>query len=296
MYNYDNNVLDKIDEVAESFLRDYEQKCSTMIFYGVKDEVKAKQLKSKIAHIRRTVALTDEITNGNKLAILAAKLHDIGRFPQYELLGGFKDGLILHHNLGEDIISRMLFSRVLEPSVELDIIRQSIMYHGRMQFIPFQKNPITREAMEITEIVSEVDDLDNGCIGVLGYIEGEILNDSKDYKKNNPDLDMKSISPRVFEFFSKGQKFNKMTECHTYADYLLFAAVLAIQSLKGKHRELAAKLMKSPCFGYKNAMEGYRELFRKYLDPKLALEAYDIFYGFYVEAKGYEPNTSKQHI
>ena len=267
-------------------MSDYERKCQD----GTFDEVKSKQLKEKLAHIRRTVGITNEITNGNKLAVAAAKLHDIGRFPQYELLGGFKDYLILHHNLGEDLISRLLFKYILEPSDELDIIRQAIQYHGRMQFIPFKQSPLLSDAEEVTEIVSEVDDLDNGCIGALGYIEGEILNDSKDYQKNNPDLDMKSVSPRVLDFFSRGEKFNKMTECKTYADYLLFASVLAIQSLKGKHREMAAKLLETPCFGYANAMEGYRDLFCKYLDPQIALEAYDTFYSFYVEAKGYQVN------
>ena len=293
MLNYDNDVLTKIDIFAEDYLSEYEKKCASETFNGVEDVVKAKQLQEKLSHIRRTVSITEEITKGNRLAVLAAKLHDIGRFPQYEYLGGFKDGIILHHNLGEDLISRMLFKHKLEPSIELDTIRQSVMYHGRMQFIPFKENPLTKEAMEVTEIISDVDDLDNGCVGALGYIEGEIINDSKDYKKNNPDLDMKSISPRVFEFFSKGEKFNKLTECHTYADYLLFATVLAIQSLKGKYHEMAAKLLETPCFEYENAMEGYRYLFNKYLDPSLSLEAYDILYGYYIEAKGYTSNVSK---
>ncbi len=296
------DTLAKIDEFAESYLREYEQKCASKTFNGVVDEVKAKQLQDKIAHIRRTVEITKGVTHNNHLAVLAAKLHDIGRFPQYEFLGGFKDGLILHHNLGEDLITRMLFRHVLEPSRELDTIRQAIMYHGRMQFIPFKENPLSKEAEEITEIVSEVDDLDNGCIGALGYLEDEILHDSKDYKKENPDLDMKSVSPRVFEFYTRGEKFNKLTECHTYADYLLFASVLAIQSLKGKYHAFAAKLLEQPCFGYVSGLEGYRDLFSKYLDPELALQAYDTLHDFYVKAKERTENqqtdthVSQSHI
>lgn len=287
MHEYDMSELEQLDQFADEYIKMYEEKCKS----GTMNDVEAHELLSKIAHIKRTVQIAGYVTNHNKMAMVAAKLHDIGRFPQYDILGGFRDDLILHHNLGEDLITRMIFQKKLHPSTELDTIRQAIMYHGRTQFIPFRESPLTKEALEVTDIISEVDDLDNGCIGALGYIEGEIIHDSKKYQEKNPTLDMSLISPRVFEYFSRGEKFNKMTECHTYADYLLFAAVLAIQSLKGKHKDVAAQLLETPCFGYENAMAGYRDLFIKYLDPSKALEAYDIFYSFYVEAKGYDPNT-----
>ena len=247
----------------------------------------------KIEHIRRTAKMASIITNDNKMAVVAAKFHDIGRIPQYEILGGFRDDLILHHNLGEDLITRMIFKGVLKPSQELDTIRQTAMYHGRIQFIPFIESPITKEATEVTEIISEVDDLDNGCVGALGYIENEILTDAKNYKKENPNLDMTSISPRVFEFYSKGEKFNKLTECKTYADYLVFASSLAIQSLKGKNSNLATYLLEMPCFEYESAIQGYKELFIKYINPNMALEAYDVLYSYYTLAKNKEKSHSK---
>lgn len=289
MIDYNMDVLDALNVFIDHYLDETYQKYSK----SEQEKVGKDTIIRKLEHIKRTENLAKIITDGNKMAMIAAKFHDIGRIPQYEILGGFRDDLILHHNLGEDLITRMIFKGTLKTSTELDTIRQAIMYHGRMCFIPFKESPITKEALEVTEIISAVDDLDNGCVGALGYIENEILNDAKKYHEKNPDLDMKTISPRVFEFYSNGEKFNKLTECKTYADYLLFAAVLAIQSLNGKYQKLAAKLMETPCFGYQNAMEGYRTLFIKYLDPKMALEAYDILYDYYLKAKGYSTSFRK---
>ena len=281
MIEYNIDTLQKLEDFIDKYLdlkyQEYKQK--------LENKKGEDSILRKIEHIRRTAKMAGIITDNNKLVIVAAKFHDIGRIPQYEILGGFRDDLILHHNLGEDLITRKVFKGELELSEELDIIRQSVMYHGRMRFVPFKESPITREASEITEIISEVDDIDNGCVGALGYIENEILTDAKNYLGKNPNLDMRSVSPRVFDFYSKGEKFNKLTECHTYADYLLFAAILAIQSLIGKNKKLAASLMEVPCFGYENALQGYKELFCKYVDPSLSLDAYNILYNYYELAK-----------
>ena len=280
MKEYKESELDVLNAFIDGYLDTVAEK------YSHDDNIL-----QKIAHIKRTAKLAEMITGGNEMAIVAAKFHDIGRIPQFEILGGFRDDLILHHNLGEDFITRLIFKKLLKPSQELDTIRQAAMYHGRMQFIPFIESPITQEAAEITTVISIVDDLDNGCLAALGYIEKEIVTDFKSYAANHPDLDMKSVTPRVYEFYSKGEKFNKLTECKTNADYLLFAAVLAIQSLKGEHKKLAAYLMSQPCFGYESALAGYKDLFTKFIDPALAMKAYEILENYYNLAK---EETSKK--
>ncbi len=283
--NYDENTLDSLEKFIDDYLAQKKAQ------YKDSGDISIIQ---KLEHIDRTAKIAKLITNNNKMAVVAAKFHDIGRIPQYEILGAFRDDIILHHNLGEDFITRLLFKGILQPSPELDAIRQGAMYHGRTSFIPFKESPITKEAMEITEIISEVDDLDNGCIGALFYIEDEIVNDKKGYKAKNPDLDMKSVSPRVMEFYRRGEKFNKMTECYTYADYLLFAAILAIQSLKGKHKEIANQLMSWKLTDeIGNALEGYKKLFDKYIDPAFSKEAYEILERYYTEAKQKEETQEK---
>ena len=271
--NYNIETLAKLDNFIDSYLKEQFEK-----YVGLNGR---DTILDKIEHINRAATITKMIAPGNKMAEVAAKFHDIGRFPQYEILGGFRDDLILHHNLGEDLITRFLFQKKLETSFELDVIRQSVMYHGRMQFIPFKKMPMDPEILETTEIISRSDDLDNGCVGALGYLEREVLTDAKGYKEKNPDLDMTMVSPSVIEHYRKGEKFDKLKECKTYADYILFATVLAIQSLKGKDHEVAKKLMAIECYGYDNALEGYKDLFNKYVEPTYAKEAYDILLNFY---------------
>lgn len=271
--NYNLETLNNLETFIDNYLKEQFEK-----YVGLNGR---DTILDKIEHINRTATITKMIAPDNKMAVVAAKFHDIGRFPQYEILGGFRDDLILHHNLGEDLITRFLFQKKLEPSFELDVIRQSIMYHGRMQFIPFKKSPMDPEILETTEIISRSDDLDNGCVGALGYLEREVLTDAKGYKANNPELDMKSVSPSVIEHYRKGEKFDKLKECKTYADYILFATVLAIQSLKGKDHDVAKKLMDIECYGYDNALDGYQDLFNKYVEPAYAKEAYDILVSFY---------------
>ena len=84
-----------------------------------------------------------------------------------------------------------------------------------------------------------------------------------------------------------------MKFCKTYADYTLFAAVLAIISLKGKDRALAKYALELPCKGsyiegqerkeYASALEGYKDIFLRLIEPEKAMKAYEILEGFYKE-------------
>ena len=146
---------------------------------------------------------------GNDLVRVATKCHDIGRFLQYELLGKFDDAIVLHHTLGEDVVTRAAFKGKIKITPELDIIRSAIMFHGRIDYMPYLAE-LNAEIKEIVDIVSRVDGIENGCIGAIGYLERECKEDAKNYKKNNPDLDMKQVSPKVLKFYLKGEKFDKI--------------------------------------------------------------------------------------
>lgn len=267
--NFNNETLDKLEEFIDNYLKEMEEKYKTN-----------NAAMDKIEHIKRTVILGKRISPNNRIAKIALKFHDIGRFEQLRLLGSFNDGALLHHNIGEDVITRAVFKGELEISEELNAIRQVVQYHGRQKFIPY-KPELSDEVSELIDIVSRVDEIENGCIGATGYLLREAEEDAKGYKKENPELDMSKVSPEVWGFFSKGEKFDKMKYCKTYADYALFASVLAIQALKGKDREIAKAAMDLKCNGYESALEGYKNIFSKLIQLEYHKEAFAILSSFY---------------
>ena len=266
---YSKKTMIKLEKYIDDYIENMKNKYK---------EVPA--IQDKINHIKRTAILVERIAPKNDLARVATKYHDIGRFLQYELLGKFDDTLVSHHVLGEDVIVRAVLKGDLKISPELDIIRSSIMYHGRMEYMPYLTE-LSNDVIEIVDIVSRIDGIENGCIGAIGYLERECREDAKNYKKNNPKLDMKQVSPEVLEFYLKGKKFDKMKYCKTYADYVLFANSLAITALRGKDRNIAKEAIDLECFGYKNAIEGYKDLFIKMIEPDLVDKCIECFEGFY---------------
>ena len=87
---------------------------------------------------------------------------------------------------------------------------------------------IDKNTLNIIELSSIIDAIDNGCIGATYYIEREIENDEKHYKVNNSNLNMKIVSEEVLNFYLNNVKFNKFKYCKTYADYLLYAIILLL--------------------------------------------------------------------
>lgn len=271
--------IDKLEMFIDNYLKEMHEK--------YKDN---SAVQDKLEHIARVTILTEKLCPENRLAKVAAKYHDIGRFSQMDILGAFNDSKILHHYLGEDFIARALYQGKIEPSQELETIRLAISYHARIKFMPY-KSEIPQQAINIVDAVGRADDIENGCIGAVGYIEREAVTDAKGYRKENPEVDQTRVSPEVWEFFQKGEKFDKMKFCKTYADYTLFAAVLAITSLKGKDRALAKHALGLPCKGssleeqertqYASALEGYKDIFSRLIEPEKAMAAYEILEGFY---------------
>lgn len=280
--NYNEETLDQLEVFIDSYLAEMQKK--------YKDNP---AVQDKLSHIARVTVLTEKICPQDRLARVAAKYHDIGRFSQIELLGSFNDGKVLHHYLGEDFVARALYKGELEPSEELDVIRLAISYHARMNAMPY-KTELPKRSLDIVDAVGRADDIENGCIGATGYLIREAEEDAKGYKKDNPDLDMKTVSPEVWAFFEKGEKFDKMKYCRTYADYTLFASILAIQALKGKDRLVAKAAMDLECNGYESALDGYKDIFSKLIQSEYSERAFAVLKGFY-DKKHENPNKTEKN-
>ena len=279
--DWDSEVLDELEEYIDAYLEEMAEK--------YKDN---KAALDKLSHIKNVTSLAKIVSNDDRMAIIAAKFHDIGRFKQLELLGSFNDGILLHHYIGEDVVTRAVFNRQLSASKELNAIRQVVQYHGRQAYIPY-KPELAEGVIGLIDVISRVDGIENGCIGATGYLVREAETDAKGYRENNPDLDMKSVSPEVWEFYSKGQKFDKLKYCKTYADYTLFAAILAIEALKGKDRDVARIAMDIEANGYESALAGYKDIFSKLVAPEYADKAFEVLNGYY-QSKDYVYGEDKK--
>ena len=279
--DWDSEVLDELEAYIDAYLEEMAEK--------YKDN---KAALDKLSHIKNVTSLAKIVSNDDRMAIIAAKFHDIGRFKQLELLGSFNDGILLHHYIGEDVVTRAVFNRQLSVSKELNAIRQVVQYHGRQAYIPY-KPELAEGVIGLIDVISRVDGIENGCIGATGYLVREAETDAKGYRENNPDLDMKSVSPEVWEFYSKGQKFDKLKYCKTYADYTLFAAILAIEALKGKDRDVARIAMDIEANGYESALAGYKDIFSKLVAPEYADKAFEVLNGYY-QSKDYVYGEDKK--
>ena len=279
--DWDSEVLDELEAYIDAYLEEMAEK--------YKDN---KAALDKLSHIKNVTSLAKIVSNDDRMAIISAKFHDIGRFKQLELLGSFNDGILLHHYIGEDVVTRAVFNRQLSVSKELNAIRQVVQYHGRQAYIPY-KPELAEGVIGLIDVISRVDGIENGCIGATGYLVREAETDAKGYRENNPDLDMKSVSPEVWEFYSKGQKFDKLKYCKTYADYTLFAAILAIEALKGKDRDVARIAMDIEANGYESALAGYKNIFSKLVAPEYADKAFEVLNGYY-QSKDYVYGEDKK--
>ena len=234
----------------------------------------------KVDHIKRTVDIAKKIEPTNDLLRVAMKFHDIGRFEQYEHIESFDDKVMSHYALGKDEIYKNILEGSLEESVELNLIIQVITLHFGIEYIPSNAK-LEDRTLKIVDMAAKIDALDNGCVGALTYIENEILNDSKNYLKNNPNLDMKKVSPYVLKKYLNGESFDKIKYCKTYAEYVLFATSLAIKSLKSPLRKIAKEVMSKEVGEYNNSLEGYEYLINTYVDGKISEKCIKVLENYY---------------
>ena len=234
----------------------------------------------KIEHINRTVDIAKKVDPTNDLLRVAMKFHDIGRFEQYERIESFDDKVLSHYILGKEIIDNYIEEGVLNKSKELDLIIQVIKLHFGIEYIPYNVK-LEDKTLKIIDMAAKIDALDNGCVGALTYIEDEILNDSKNYIKYNPNLDMKKVSPYVLKKYLNGESFDKIKYCKTYAEYMLFATSLAIKSLKSPLRKVAKEIMSKGVGKYKNSILGYEDLIKNYVDEKISGKCIKVLENYY---------------
>lgn len=233
-------------------------------------------LETKKSHIKNVLYFTEKIfdilkdDNVNKeLLMLCAEHHDDGRVNQYELLGKFWDNNVSHNVLGLERIDRFLeFNDDIDKvSENIQIFKDVILYHGKenLCYNEFSKPYIN--------IVTAADNLENAT-ACVSYLVREIESDAKGYIQKNPNANQKEVSEYVFNHFLNGEKFDKVKYCHTYAEYVLFAATLMTNCIK--KYDFAKQLLLQPGYGYNTILEGYKEVFDYALDENLAQEAYKV--------------------
>lgn len=237
--------------------------------------VGAEALEDKKPHIANVITLSKAIARVQHSPVdysflaLCAEHHDDGRVDQYKILGGFLDTEILHHVLSVKRFDEFLLqNHIDEMDDSIKIFRDVMLYHGRMEVAD-----LSDESKLYVQIISVADDFENAC-SCVSYLVREVQTDAKGYIREKPKNNQKFVSTFVWEHFCKGKKFDKMKYCHTYAEYVLFAATLATSCIK-KYGDIARAALSQAGYGYSSILEGYKDVFSKTLSPDMAEEAYD---------------------
>lgn len=221
----------------------------------------------KYNHIQNCLSLANEFQPDDLVLKCLILYHDIGRILQYDIWERFADEKMLHNYLGAELFKYHVFQGNISKTKYNRLIIATILYHGRLALLP--SGFVTVEEKQYLEIVSTIDNLENGCLGAIRYLDREIETDEKGYGKIEQNL----VSPEVLKYYKNIEKFNKMKYCKTYADYTLFAIVLALIQLKGKYKSIASFAMSRPVtdsFGiaHSNAINGYKSIIDRRIEPQ----------------------------
>ena len=233
-------------------------------------------LYGKRDHIQNVIKLSSAIAVAQKAAVDLEKLailaehHDDGRVDQFRLLGKFWDNEVAHNELGADRLDKFILQNGLNMDDDLALMRDVMLYHGRQKLA----YGLSEDTMSYINVISAGDDFENAT-ACVSYLIHEVETDAKGYNAN-VNLDQKCLTPEyavaIKTAFYHGQKFNK-TVCKTYADYIMFAATLATQTIR-QYGELGKVAFKQPGYGYESILEGFKDVFEKCLNPDLAAWAY----------------------
>ena len=209
-----------------------------------------------------------------ELLHFCAKHHDDGRGIQYIDQGGkLDDRKKSHSEYGTEMFLNFIHERNLKLDSEAQICLDVIKYHGYPGSL--SELPISDESRKYVEAVRSADSLEN-AVSCVSYLLINVKYDEKGYVEANPQLDQTFVSDEVWKHFVKGEKFDKMKLCHTYAEYILFASTLATDAVC-KMGEIARKIMHSSGYGYSSIMEGYKHIFNEVLSKEMSPKAYEIF-------------------
>lgn len=236
-------------------------------------------LGGKTTHIRNVVSIGLMISNPGinpELLEIALLLHDFGRSIQWKIQKSFNDRLINHRYIALQAIEQYVRENNVTLTDDWKIIIEVMQYHG----VPHMYSLVSDEALPYVKVVSQADDIENGCLGALGYLEDEKARDDKGYISSDPYKDQRDCKAELFGYLARGEKFNKLQLCSTYAEYFLFAATLAVNGCV-HHGDIAKKAMAQMCYSYEengetihtDAVDGYCHIFRTHLHPEDAERA-----------------------
>lgn len=167
------------------------------------------------------------------------------------MIGSFDDRIVLHIDIGGEYVSRLIESGELSEGQGVEYVLDMTRYHGK----DLREAGLDEKNLRYVELMTAVDRIQNSCIGALDYLEREKDTDAKHYacelQMANPGRDsklidaaMEQVSPEVWEHYVKGETFDKLALCHTYADYFLFAITLGVSCLRDENpviKDLARK-------------------------------------------------------
>lgn len=208
-----------------------------------------------------------------ELAVIVAQHHDDGRYLQYQQTQKLDDSLFSHEQAGVQMLNNFCLSLGLSLEAlpeDVCILKDVMQYHSKLEHT--DRSTISTASIPYIKAVEAADSLDNS-MSCVSYLKINYYGDEKGLSYEH------HISDEVWNFYQSGTKFNKIKFCKTYDEYILFAGMLAIHSLK-KYGKLAQTLFKSPGFGYPSILEGFREIFSELLLEDDAERAYKIMSGY----------------
>lgn len=147
-----------------------------------------------------------------QLAKIAALLHDVGRFKQYQTYRTFNDGLSVNHaELGFGILEEYeILAKAGLSAKEQDIVKQAVLYHNRRQL----PDDIKDDCLLLSKITRDADKLD-----IFSML---VTDDKKNQIPQPPEL-MKTVdySDFIIREILRGNLI-KPKEIKTATDLMLF--------------------------------------------------------------------------
>lgn len=228
-------------------------------------------LGGKTKHVQNVVRLGMKLPSEGlhpELLRISLQLHDIGRSVQWTVSKNFSDREINHRYIALQMVEQFVRTEKCKVSSDWIVATEVMQYHG----VPHMYGFAHDFALPYIQLVSLADDIENGCNGALGYLEDEKERDDKHYIADAPYRDQRDLNRELLGYLERGEKFNKMALCHTYAEYFVFAAMLAVNACNNAGN-VAKEAMRDKCYCYEDsdgihwldAVEGYCYIFSKHL-------------------------------
>lgn len=214
----------------------------------------------KISHSLRVKKISREIAEtifDNKeeidLAELIGLLHDIGRFEQAKQTNCFKDSILDHADIGEEILKKDLYIRKFVQSEECDsVILKAIRNHNKFKI----EDGLNTQELIHSKIIRDADKLD------ILYLYSEMEDFS--YLVEGKDSKDERISEGVLRAFFEGKQLNK-----NELEYFLDHYINTISFIFDLNEKYSFKYLKEK--GYmdvivnkiENIMPNQKEIFEK---------------------------------